>query len=182
MLKQGGLSVKEYVNKFNELARFGFDLVNTPEKKAQKFAKGLNSPLKELALSQLPFGATFEKLVEAALLNSISGPIEEAKKGVGQHQGKRKGNNHGGGHNKKQELSCRKCFKKGHFARDCKVDLSKIKCYKCGQVGHFKSNCPDLQKGEGQRARLYALETNPSNNGLPAPVVEAGRNIAMEGV
>ena len=33
-LKQGGLSIKEYVNKFNELARFGFDLVNTSEKKA----------------------------------------------------------------------------------------------------------------------------------------------------
>ena len=30
-LKQGNLSVKEYVNKFNQLARFGLDLVNTSE-------------------------------------------------------------------------------------------------------------------------------------------------------
>ena len=72
MLKHGGLSINEYVNKFNELARFGFHLVHTPEKNAQKVAKGLNSPLKESILSQLPFGATFEKLVKAALLNSES--------------------------------------------------------------------------------------------------------------
>ena len=31
-LKQGNLSVKEYVNKFNQLARFGLELVNSPPK------------------------------------------------------------------------------------------------------------------------------------------------------
>ena len=41
-LKQGNLSVKEYVNKFNQLARFGLYLVNTPKKKALRFVKGLN--------------------------------------------------------------------------------------------------------------------------------------------
>ena len=30
-LKQGNLSVKEYVNKFNQLARFGINMVNTGE-------------------------------------------------------------------------------------------------------------------------------------------------------
>ena len=39
-LKQGSLSVKEYVNKFNQLARFGLELVNTPHNKALRFAKG----------------------------------------------------------------------------------------------------------------------------------------------
>lgn len=44
-LKQGSLSVKEYINQFNELSRFVMELVNTPHKKATKFAKGLNQPL-----------------------------------------------------------------------------------------------------------------------------------------
>ena len=68
-LKQGSLSVKEYVNKFNQLARFGMELVNTPHKKALRFAKGLNEPLHGLAMSHIPMGATFEKLVDMALIN-----------------------------------------------------------------------------------------------------------------
>ena len=58
-LKQGNLSVKEYVNKFNQLARFGLDLVNTPEKKTLRFVKGLNEPLHGLAMTHIPMGATF---------------------------------------------------------------------------------------------------------------------------
>ena len=44
-LKQRDMKVKEYVNQFNELARFGLDLINTTHKKALKFAKGLSQPL-----------------------------------------------------------------------------------------------------------------------------------------
>lgn len=68
-LKQGNLSVKEYVNKFNQLARFGLDLVNTPEKKALRFVKGLNEPLRGLAMTHIPMGATFERLVDMALMH-----------------------------------------------------------------------------------------------------------------
>ena len=68
-LKQGDLSVREYVNKFNQLARFDKDLVNTPHKKALRFAKGLNEPLHGLAMSHIPMGATFKKLVDMALMH-----------------------------------------------------------------------------------------------------------------
>lgn len=61
-LKQSELTIMEYVNQFNELARYGFELINTMEKKALKFAKGLNSPQRKLALNQIPFSATFEGL------------------------------------------------------------------------------------------------------------------------
>ena len=62
-LKQGDMSVREYVNKFNQLARFGLDLVNTAQKKAVRFARGLNEPLHSLAITHIPMGATFESLV-----------------------------------------------------------------------------------------------------------------------
>ena len=69
VLKQGNMTVKEYVNKFNQLARFGLELVDTPHKKALRFAKGLNEPLHGLAMSHIPMGATFERLVDMVLMH-----------------------------------------------------------------------------------------------------------------
>ena len=68
-LKQGGMTVKEYVNKFNQLARFGLELVDTLHKKALRFARGLNEPLHGLVMSHIPMGATFERLVDMALMH-----------------------------------------------------------------------------------------------------------------
>ena len=68
-LKQGGIYVKEYVNKFNQLARFGLELVNTPHKKALRFARGLNQPLQALALSHIPMWVTFERFIDMALMH-----------------------------------------------------------------------------------------------------------------
>lgn len=42
------LSIKEYVNQFNALAKYGLELLNTQKKKAMKFAKGSNSSQKDL--------------------------------------------------------------------------------------------------------------------------------------
>ena len=75
------MSVKEYVNQFNQLARFGLELVNAPHKKALCFVKGLNEPLHSLAMTHVPMGATYERLVDIALLHEEdNGKKEEAKK------------------------------------------------------------------------------------------------------
>ena len=58
-LKQGDMTVREYVDTFNQLARFGLDLINTAQKKALRFALGLNEPLRGLAISHISLGATF---------------------------------------------------------------------------------------------------------------------------
>ena len=63
------MTVKEYVNKFNQLAKFRLELVDTPHKKALRFAKRLNEPFHGLALSYIPMGATFERLVDMALMH-----------------------------------------------------------------------------------------------------------------
>ena len=59
-LNQGGMTLKEYVNQFNQLAWFGLELVDTPHNKALQLAKGLNEPLHGLAMSHIPMGTTFE--------------------------------------------------------------------------------------------------------------------------
>ena len=74
------MTVKEYVNQFNQLARFGLDLVNTQHKKALRFVKGLNEPLHSLAMTHVPMGATYEKLVDMALLHEEDKGPKETKK------------------------------------------------------------------------------------------------------
>ena len=88
-LKQGNMTVKEYVNQFDQLARFGLDLVNTPHKKALRFVKGLNEPLHSLAMTHIPMGATYERLVQMALLNEEDKGKKETK--AKSSQGKKEG-------------------------------------------------------------------------------------------
>ena len=37
------------------------------------------------------------------------------------------------------EVTCYRCLKKGHFARDCPNDVT---CNKCYEAGHMQSQCP----------------------------------------
>ena len=62
-LKQGSLTVKEYVNKFNQLERFGLELVDTPHKRALRFAKEVNGSLHGLTMSHLPMGPPLKSLL-----------------------------------------------------------------------------------------------------------------------
>merc|ERR1711890_45145 len=122
-LKQGSMAVKEYVNQFNQLARFGLDLVNTPHKKALRFVKGLNEPLHSLTMTYIPMGATYERLVQMALLN------EEDK---GKKETKAEGSQ-----GNKEGLQPKKIdFKKGR-----KDNKEKRKCNFCGKVGHLVKYC-----------------------------------------
>lgn len=49
-LKQGDSATSEYVSQLNEFVSFGFMLINTLQKKAPKFAKGLNAQLEKRAV------------------------------------------------------------------------------------------------------------------------------------
>ena len=108
------MSVKEYVNQFNQLARFRLELVNTPHKKALRFVKGLNEPLHSVAMSHIPMGATYERLVDMALLQEedkvgkkeIKVELPQDKKVEGSHN-KKIDSKKGGKNNKPSEK--RKC-------------------------------------------------------------------------
>ena len=148
-LKQGNLSVKEYVNQYNQLARFGIDMVYTPEKKALRFVKGLNEPMHGLAMTHIPMGATFEKLVDMALMheeengpNANKAPEKKGDQKRPQQQQQNKGGKGNGGKGKK------KCFNygiPGHISKDCRKK-KKTGCYHCGEAGHLVKDCP--KKGQ----------------------------------
>lgn len=64
-LKQGQMSIAEYVAAFESLSNYGLELVNTPTKKNQKFVYGLNKSLRKPLLTLLD--CSFKKLVDTAL-------------------------------------------------------------------------------------------------------------------
>jgi len=191
-LKQGDMTVREYVNKFNQLARFGLDMVNTPQKKALRLARGLNEPLQGLAMSHIPMGATFESLVDMALLqgddkngkkevklNETQTKKVDSKWGGNQnnqnnHKNKNNKNNKGNkaNNNKARETrKCNFCGITGHIIKDCRKKKRKLgECFHCGESGHFTKDCPKKQgqgQGQTQRAgpsggRMHALNTTPA--------------------
>ena len=167
-LKQRDMTVREYVNKFNQLARFGLDMVNTPQKKALRFARGLNKPLQGLAMSHIPMGATFESLVDMALLqgddkngkkevklNETQTKKADTKWGGNQNNQNNKNNKNNKGNkannNKARETrKCNFCGITGHIAKDCRKKKRKLgECFHCGESGHFNKDCPKKQ-GQGK--------------------------------
>lgn len=69
--------MRAYVSQFHLLAKSGVDLINTPMKKASKFAWALNLPLMRFGTLPHSDGSTFESLVEIALLHEISHGVRE---------------------------------------------------------------------------------------------------------
>ena len=148
-LKQGSMTVKEYVNQFDQLARFGLDLVNTQHKKALRFVKGLNEPLHSLAMTHIPMGATYERLVHMALLHEEDKGKKETKAEGSQGkkealQPKKTDFKKGGKNNKARETrKCNFCGVVGHVVKDCRKKKAKMNggCFHCGETEHIAKEC-----------------------------------------
>jgi hypothetical protein len=84
-LKQGSMSVNEYVTKFTQLSRYAPHKVNTDEKKQECFLNGLNNGL-AYALEAQDF-ENFQGMVnKAPVLENHRGVMERKRKLVRQHQ------------------------------------------------------------------------------------------------
>lgn len=82
-LRQKDSTLREYISKFMDLALFWMSLINMPMKKAKKLMKDLNSPLREMLLTQILAGVTYKTIVEMASLQSASAEENEAEKKSG---------------------------------------------------------------------------------------------------
>ena len=81
-LKQGDMTVEEYVNKFNELSRFGPELVNTPSKKNEMFISGMRKQYQGCMTAHVK--QSFAEVVDMAyryeVVNNENSPNEKEVK------------------------------------------------------------------------------------------------------
>jgi hypothetical protein len=81
VLKQGGLTVNEYLNSFIQLSRYATDDINTDEKRQDVFLNGLNDDI-QFQLLNTDY-ADFQHMVNKAI-------VVENKIGEMEKDGKRK--------------------------------------------------------------------------------------------
>jgi hypothetical protein len=84
-MKQGSMSVNEYITKFTQLSRYTPHEVDTDEKKHECFLNGLNDGLTYALEAQ--YFENFQGMVNKALmLENHRGVMERKRKLVSQHQ------------------------------------------------------------------------------------------------
>ena len=93
-------------------------------------------------------GATYERLVQMALLNEEDkGKKEtEAESSQGKKEGlqPKKTEFKKGEKDNKEKRKCNFCGKVGHLVKDCRKKKAKMNggCFSCGETGHMAKDCP----------------------------------------
>ncbi|KAH7514930.1 hypothetical protein FEM48_Zijuj11G0142400 [Ziziphus jujuba var. spinosa] len=117
-LKQGKMTLAQYERKFDELSRYAPHLVDTDERKAQKFEKGLRDGLRRpiLVLRLQTYGERSD------------GRRGDLKKVKNEQFGRM------------EYPTCETCGKK--HPGECYRKTGA--CFKCGKHGHIFKNCPNI--------------------------------------
>ena len=160
-LSQGSLSLVEYERKFDELSRFAPHLVDTEERKARRFERGLRPNLyNAIAVLRLPTYADVLQRVQlivkdpTPIVTRIASPSSSARRNWGgNNQQKRKGirrnwnNNNNNKRPKGNDNSyglpqCKFCGKQ--HSSECWKNIGA--CFKCSKMGHLIRDCLEINK------------------------------------
>lgn len=186
-LRQGAKTVTEYDRIFNQLSRYAPTLVDTDEKRAERFRQGLR-PVIGMPLASHG-KLTYAEALSRALGIEAAMPKESNKPSGGQgtnnkrrwedrnsNQGKKpwQGQAQQGRTEPRGEASapkpvptCPNC-KKQHRGT-CRLGTNA--CFACGQMGHYLANCPKNNR---------AAPNHPNQGNPPRPQRNQGGNPRYE--
>ena len=109
-------------------------------------------------MTHVPMGATYEKLVDMALLHEEDKGPKETKKEEPQNKKAGPKKETQKKDEKSEDKKGKKCFTCGsstHLNKDCRK--RKGACFNCGEMGHFTRDCP---KRRGQGGQANTLEAS----------------------
>ncbi|KAK9672010.1 hypothetical protein RND81_12G070000 [Saponaria officinalis] len=158
-LKQGTLSVQEYYNQFQELARFALELVPTPESRASRFEQGLDINIRA-ALGGWDYSTILDVYTKASnverFFNERNAAVGDKRKnysGMSEPTQSKKpiytrSYSASGTTNTSNSYFCKKCNRDHH---DFYCDGNPWKCAYCGRTGHRTSECRTSLREQGNQ-------------------------------
>ena len=163
-LRQGGRTLKEYMDDFCALSRYAPEDIDTDAKRKEKFLNGLKGDLK-IPLS-VAYAPNYQSLLDQAVTldNNIRKEENHKRKfsnnknhtdfphkkhrsseGSGSHNSHRHGD-HSNGHHNGHHNGHRNGHQNGNndqYRSDGKKDMSEVMCFKCKKNGHYADKCPE---------------------------------------
>ncbi|XP_042454998.1 uncharacterized protein LOC122039050 [Zingiber officinale] len=151
-LKEGDLTVAEYVRRFERGRYFVPMIVSQPIEKLKHFTKGLRAVIRhDVRLSRV---TTFRETVDQALMSESDRNVmvKEAQNNRLSYQGRDQQEPAEGTTSKvENKVWCPKCEK--IHAGQCLTGIDV--CYMCKKAGHFARDCPQLK--EPIKGRVFSM-------------------------
>ena len=152
-LKQGVMTVMDYVARFTELARFADDYVATDMAKVRKFENGLKLSIRArivgLRLRDM------DSMVGTTL--TIEREIKDARstRDVGVSIKRKESQSYSSSGKRQRASSSRGFHSRGHLGQGqmrVSGQAGQMMCYRCQQPGHMRTDYPKRQGSQGLRA------------------------------